>query len=68
MTNTLALQVQGSGAGPWDLVWSSAAKGMTLQQSPTLVPADWQPVPMGSTNRMTVRAAGGTMFYRLTKP
>ncbi|MBI3417875.1 MAG: putative Ig domain-containing protein [Verrucomicrobia bacterium] len=52
-----------------ELRWNDAARGMKLQQAPTLTNPVWQDVPGSeTTNTITLHIAGSSAFFRLVKP
>ena len=52
--------------GSITLTWE-AGQGLILEQSPTLIPADWQPVAGVSGNSATLPAAGTSGYFRLRR-
>jgi hypothetical protein len=50
------------------LSWAPATPGFVLQETVSLVPANWTNSPSGATNPVTVPATLPTKFYRLHKP
>jgi hypothetical protein len=60
-----ALFIQLSGASII-LLWSPTT-GFSLEQSSTLLPGSWAPVPSGADNPATIPLDSGPTFYRLKK-
>lgn len=49
--------------------WNEAARGMTLQRTPSLTAPDWQIVAgAGMTNYVALPLSGASAFFRLVKP
>jgi hypothetical protein len=55
-------------AGKLDISWPATTTGFTLETSATLgAGANWAPVTVDSSNRVSVDATGATTIYRLRK-
>jgi len=52
----------------FEISWSPATPGFTLQSTDSLSPTNWVNAPSGATNPATVPATGPARFYRLFKP
>jgi len=61
---TIVLSVGGQAT----LSWGTSTPGFVLQETSSLLPANWTNSPSGATNPIVVPATLPTKFYRLHKP
>jgi hypothetical protein len=64
----LLLTIQAVGSGQATLSWFPDAPGVVLQETLSLLPANWMPSPSGSINPIVVPLDVNMKFYRLSKP
>ena len=62
------LTIEPAGPGQATVSWNPDPPGWILQETPGLNPTNWVNSASGSTNPITVPAAGPMKFYRLHKP
>jgi hypothetical protein len=62
------LSLQATGPGEALVSWEPEVPDYVLQETSSLIPANWVDSPSGSTNHVTVPISGGMKFYRLRKP
>jgi hypothetical protein len=67
---TVVPLLRSSPAGPGlaTISWEPATAGYVLQETLSLMPANWQNSPSGSNNPVVIPAAETTKFYRLKTP
>jgi uncharacterized delta-60 repeat protein len=63
-----ALTIVRAPAGAVTISWTPATPGFVLQETWSLLPANWTNSPSGTNNPTTVPAPPPARFYRLTKP
>jgi hypothetical protein len=62
------LTIQSFGAGQYEISWSPATPGFSLQSTASLAPTNWTNAPSGTNNPATFPATLSARFYRLFKP